>query len=615
MKSGAFKRAIGLTLLYIGCFVSLVFLQFSRGPGFSERFGRLAVNVTFRKGDRGGSAKIAEAAKLEYAGLSLEISKRYPALLKTSSGASRQLAPKSVEKLKDGARILLEGGVELRAAIGQGDRLSLSASAPAGSAELRLRYGLAGRTRLVPDKGGIRLESGASVFDLAFASSSFNLDSGYLVLGGSGEADGLGRLAVVPRAAAPARPAQAGPAEQLVAQAPKDQAAFAAEISAWRDKVWAGLSAGRFDAAQTAWRGKSEGQAAEARFSERALAAYLAESLARGYYAEALAKMRPAKERHPADLGYLSAPYLGGLVRKMEAMEASDQVEAKRLAQLVLDKSPDILAKEGLVLFLLDRAPASLARDALSFVATIDPAKLGVRQAVGLLSCVVQSRSYLKDEENPFRALASAADLVVKAARRAESGLFLATEEDGSTDVRLSLLAGLELAAFGEAEGKPELVGIGQGLVEGFLGLADDQGIAPARVLVRSGAIEQRSGSLLPEDAYALAAANPYYPRQVSFYRSIGPGVWAWTCSPSLSVTANETHYSFSVSFPEGRSHYMAFYGIKPFANIQLYDIDYSPDVEFEIYDASGYLYRNQARSLDLKMKHKKESESIKLYF
>jgi hypothetical protein len=146
-------------------------------------------------------------------------------------------------------------------------------------------------------------------------------------------------------------------------------------------------------------------------------------------------------------------------------------------------------------------------------------------------------------------------------------------------------------------------------------GLADAQGFVPARVLPRDGSLEQRMGTIAPEEIYPLVANCPYYPREVSFARDIGPGVWAWTCSPSLSVQASASRRVFTAVFPAGRSHYLAFYGIKRFANIQLYDIDYSPDGEFESYDASGYLYDGDEGALYLKMKHKKDSEDIKLSY
>ena len=181
--------------------------------------------------------------------------------------------------------------------------------------------------------------------------------------------------------------------------------------------------------------------------------------------------------------------------------------------------------------------------------------------------------------------------------------------------LRTCLLAGRLLAAYGTAGAKPALIGVGQGLVEGVWGLSDAQGFAPARVVVRGGTIEQRMGAIAPEELYPLVANNPYYPHEVSFYRDISPGFWAWTCSPSLVVQANSARYMFTAAFPAGRSHYLAFYGVKPFTDIQLYDIDYSPDNEFESYDASGYLYKKEMGSLYIKMKHKKDEEDIKLIY
>ncbi len=617
MKSGAFRRAIRLTLLYIGLFIALVLLQFSRGPGLSERFGNLSVSATYQKDKRDATERIPDSVRLEYAGFSIEVSRRRPALLASTGGRERSLLPRAIDTLPDGVRITLEGEVELRATVGSDGRFGLTATALAGGTSLKLRYSTIGRARLSSDKGAFRLESGGSSFDLAFASSTLDAAASSLVMKAGVSPGSSSRFAIAPRPASSATPAQSSAMSALVVQEPKDPAAVAAQIALWRDKTWAGLSASRYDAERIAWRGRIDGQgeSAVALFSEKALAAYLAESLARGGYTEALARMRGAKDRYGAELSYLSAPYLGGIAAKMEALAAADQAEAKRLAQLVVDKAPEIFAKEGLVRFLFDRAPAQLAQDVLAFAATIDPAKLTMRHAAGVLACIVESRSYLGEEGDSFDTLSPVADRIRAAARKTPEGLFLATEEDGSTDARLSLLTGLRLAEYGSTEGRPELLGIGQGLVEGYLGIADELGIAPSRLAVRDGAIAERSGTLLPEDTYPIIASNHYYPRQISFYRTLGHGVWAWTCSSSLSVEKGDTMRTFSTIFPEGRSHYMAFMGIGPFVKIQLYNIDYNADSEFEIYDAPGYLYRKATLVLYVKMKYKHPSEAIKLYY
>jgi hypothetical protein len=609
MKSGAFKRALGLTFLYLGLFVLVVLIQFSRGPGISAKFGALSVNATYPKADRGRGDKAPELVRLYYAGLAFEISPKMPAESLSAAGAASPLALASVDLLPNGVRIKLSPGVEIKATgeRGAAERFTLSASAPEGVAALRFHI-IPSRDARITEAGGRQaLNFAGGSYDLYPGAGSLDPDAGLLSLRPGDAGLALSRIA----STVAAKPARPGQPEAFVAQAPKDPEAFRAEISAWRDKVWSGLSSARFDADKLAWKGPDALPA----FSEKALAAYLAEALARGSYADALARAKSAKDKWPDKLGYLTAPYLGGLVSKMKALEASDLAEVKRLSQLVADKSPSILEKEGLLRFLVDRSPGQLADDALRYIAELDPAKLTIRQAAGLLTCAMDAKSLLKDDANPIPNAGVAADRLAAAARKSSSGYFLVTEDDGSTDLRLSLLAGTVLSAYGSASSKPVLVGVGQSLVEGVLGLADAQGFGPARVAVASGALGQRSGTLLPEDLYPLVADNPYYPHETSFARDVGPGVWAWTCAPSLTVQASASRYTFVASFPTGRSHYLSFYGIKPFANIQLYDIDYNPDNDFESYDASGYLYNKGSGALYMKMKHKKESEDIKLFF
>ncbi len=613
MKSGAFRRALGLTILYIGLFFILVLVQFSKGPGLSVKYGGLAVSASYPKAASGRVGGPPESLRLSYSGLSFLISSKSIAESVAADGSSAPLALASVDKLPNGVRVKFSSGVELKATVDGGppERFALAAAAPDGVVALRLRLVPSRSIRISDDDGRRILESAGAAYELSLAAGSLDQVGGLLSLRPGDPGLGLARIA--PAAANPAQTAQAAAAEKLVAQAPKDPDAFKAEIAAWRDKAWSGLSSMRFDPDKIAWRG-ADGLPG---FSEKALTAYVAESLLRGGYADALARVRGARDKWPDKLSYLSAPYLGGLVPRMAALQIADQAEAKRLAQLVSDKSPSIFEKDGLFRFLIDRASPSLAQDAFRFATSIDPAKLSIKQTVGLLASALDAKSILnlKDEDNPFRDPASTADLIAAAARKTASGILLITDDDGSTDVRTSALAGTLLASYGTSAGKPALAGIGQGLVEGFLALADAQGFVPARVMARAGAVDQRTGSIAPEDIYPLVADNPYYPREVSFYRDVAPGFWAWTCAPSLLVQASASRYVFTATFPTGRSHYLAFYGVKPFANIQLYDIDYSPDNEFESYDASGYLYKKDAGALYIKMKHKKDNEDIKLTF
>jgi hypothetical protein len=614
MKTGALKRALGLILLYCGIFVLIVLVQFSRSPGVSQKIGAFSMTASYPKASHGRPAAGAapESVRFSYAGLAFEISPKSPAESLTADGVATPLSIVSVSKLPAGASVKFSSGVEIRAAVqaGASERFSLAATAPDGVAALRLRLAPSKGVSFTASEDRRGMSSAGKSYSLVLGAAALDGDAGLLTLKAGDSGLALARIE-------PPKPVKVAPASgaiKLAAQAPKDSEAFKAEIAAWRDKVWAGLSVARFDSDKLAWKGP-DGNAV---FSEKALAAYLAEAAGRGSYADAIARARSAKDKWPDKFGFLTAPYLGGLYGKMLASDAADQAEVKRLAQLVADKSPTLLEKEGLLRFLVDRAPASLSRDALAFIGGVDQSKLSLRQAVGLLGCAADAKALLKDDSNPLADPAAAADRVAASVRKTSSGYFFVDGEgsDGGSDIRLSLIAGEALVAYGQSASKPNLLGLGQGLVEGVIALSDAQGFAPSRVVASAaGSVDQKAGSILPEDLYPLLADNSYYPHEVSFARDLGAGVWAWTCAPSLSVQTSSSRQVFTAGFFAGRAHYLAIYGIKRFANIQLYDIDYSPDNDFESYDASGYRHDIDKGILYLKMKHKKDSEDIKLSF
>ncbi len=609
MSRGYLRRGICLAFLYVGVFIVIVLVQFSKGPGFSRKIGGLSVSATIPKTEPGRTVS-PEKVRISYAGMTIELSELSPAELVVSHGAVKTVLPRSVEAIDNGAQISLSSGHKLIAAVefGARERFTLTLVPPAGGAAAELRLPLSARSAVPYVSNGKHvLSSGGGSFDVSLVSAA--VDHGSLVIEAGAPSPGYGSVSITRVQKPAARPPRQ--AEKLLARQPKSDSEFAAIIASWRDKAWASLSGSRLDAKTATWKGPDGTPV----FSEKALAAYLAESLVRGNFAAALEVGKTAKKSWPDKLTELTAPYIGGLMPRMQAREAADASEVKRLSQMIASASPALCEKEGLVTFLLDRAPATLAPEALRALAAFDPAKLSLRQAVGLLGCVVEAQALLPQSDNPLADIASLPARLLAAVREAPEGLFLVAEEDGSCDLRLSVLAGRYLMAFGASTGKPDLVGIGQGLVEAGIAVSDDQAFAPARLTLRSGAVDLRMGTIAPEDLYPVYIDNPYYTREVSLYREAGPGVWAWTCSPSITYKKSESESVFLSRFPEGLSHYLTLYGIEPFAVIQLYGIDYSADRQFEIYNASGYVFDAGRKTLYLKMKHKRESEDIRLLY
>lgn len=609
METGALRRGIGLFALYIGVFVAIVLIQFSKGPGFSQRVGGLSVTATYPKAER-GKASAPEKVRISYAGMTIELAESAGAELVGVGGAAKSLKPLFVEAVPGGAKVGLSAGVELLATVESDgrERFTLSAGLPSSTSASSLRLSLSSRSAVPYVSGGkLVLSSGANVFDVALSLANLDRDRGRIVLDAS--AQGLGSLTISRAVKIASKPARQQ--ETTVAREAVDASAFAALIKPWKDKAWAGLSSARLDTAALVWK-NPDGTAS---FSEKALAAYFAESLERGSFAAAYEIGKDAKKKWPEKLGSLSAPYIGGLMPRMRAQESADAAELARIAQLASSGSPALCEKEGLIRFVLDRAPREQSDAVLASLAALDIPSLTLRQAVGLLGCVSESLELIDAAANPLSNRSAAAERIAAATRAVPEGFFLVAAEDGSCDLRLSALAGRYLVAYGERAGRKDMVGIGQGLIAGAAALADDWGFAPGRLTLRSGAIEQRMGSLSPEELYPIIADNPYYPREISFYREAGRGVWAWTCAPAVTYRKDEALVVFAAKFPAESSHYMALYGIEPFSTIQLYGIDYSADRQFEIYNASGYVFEAGRKALYLKMKHKRETEDVRLFY
>ena len=570
------------------------------------RSGRLSVSASYGKA---GKQAPPNLVKIDFAGLGFEISSAKPAYIRTAEGGRTVLQPQSVEKIPGGARIVFVGGEELRVLEGSSPGLAfrLVASNPrAQGMSLSLRYSLANRLAFSTKDGQSLLTAPGGPYALALQSSRFGENGTLDLLFADGTSSGLalGRIA-------PQKATESSAAALVAVKAPArlDADVYKADIDAWLAKAWTGLSLGRWDGDRLAWKDENGAFA----FSEAALVSYLSESLRRGSYPEAIARMRKTVANYPASLTYLSTPFFGKTVERMDLRERQDVEESARIAALVQAKDSSFLEKEGLVRYLLDRAPAALSADALRFVAEIDPAKLSFKGALCYLRAALEAKSLLADADNPFTGGAAAAARLAASLAKNTTGYFLTTEDDGGVDTRLCLEAGLLLFSYGDKASDDGLAGIGQNVVATLLSLADDFGFLPDHLVLHGDGPSDKTGSVAPEEVYALVSANPYYPHEVSLYRELGAGVWIWTASPSVSLTTGSVSSVFTAAFPAGYTHYMVIYGTKAFSNIKLYGIDYSPDGAFESYDVSGYLYRKASNGLYLKMKHKLDAEKIEL--
>ena len=603
MKTGAFGRGLALAALYIGILLGLVVFQFHIGGDFT------LVSAGFvLKGDAGEQDGSLVSGTLNFGGLVLIFSPGKPLVWTAQDGTAREAIPKSFQAGKDGFLIQFTDGLELRAwASGEpGSRGSFEFSRKTGLLrDVTVAIDAARRSRVSLELQTYVVSGNSGRFMLNLPDGSISPDRKSMTLPFIRGRMASASLSKVDEGIQPA-------SLRFLEQAALDPPAFQREVAAFRDKAWKGLSIDRFLPETVEWRDSS----GKSGFSESALTAYLAEAWSRGQGLAAIERVQAANSLYASSLTYLSVPFMGRTVDRMRTFEESDLVEVKRLERLVVAKSPALLEKPGLARFLLDRAPYALARDAFQMIQALDLGSLSVAQAAGGLAAWAEAEDLFGVGENPFARFASIPERqILPFVVKAGEGFFLAAGADGSSILETSVRAGWSLMRLGESTGKQMFVGIGQSLVLGALRLADPLGFLPRSVKVRNGTVSDRLEVLPPEEVYALVAGNPYYPREVSFFKEVGPGAWMWTCSPAVSISATADRMIWTLEFPEQGVHYVAAYGVKPFAKMQLYGLDYPMDPAFENYNASGYLYRRASNAAYFKMRHKSSTEDIRMFY
>lgn len=118
-------------------------------------------------------------------------------------------------------------------------------------------------------------------------------------------------------------------------------------------------------------------------------------------------------------------------------------------------------------------------------------------------------------------------------------------------------------------------------------------------------------------ELYPILVHNNHFIPHFELLRTNENGnVWAWTCATDINYDRDENlTISLTINFPAGLSHYLFVNGITPFRRIQIYNMDFRTDPQFEIYNSSGYVYRSNIQTLLLKSRHKEQKEVIRLFY
>jgi hypothetical protein len=351
------------------------------------------------------------------------------------------------------------------------------------------------------------------------------------------------------------------------------------------------------------------------KFDEDLVIAWCAESLRQGSYRSALSAI-PAGFSSGGQRTWESAVYqidrrIGTWANSVKTAGAYEREKTSRISRMLAAKEINVFTEERLIEFLALRNNDQLMDELLAFANSIDPSAITPETSPGILECDTNLGKWKPNAKNPFENHAErACKIAAEGLQRTQDNVFVFSE--GQAGTALNLRLGTALLEWGEKSGKTDWAALGRSLILSVLSLAEET--APVTLASGRGrefiASQDRIGSAR---LYRMLGINEFLPRETSTGTS---GIWAWTVSSSVNVTQTERQIDIRVGFPVGETHYVMLRNVRPFALLQMHDSNWRNAYDFEsYYDSSGWYYFEGERTLVLKIRHRLNTEHIKILF
>jgi hypothetical protein len=593
MRKPVFPRIFGLLAFYFAVFIVLVIIQFAREGGFTYRVGDLVVSGRYQKdADPLNPQEYALSGKVSvfFGGMEFYLGSdegNKGGLDLSVQGSRSLIYPEYMVLSGETVLFRFSGGTELAFTTqysGGAPELKINGVFSEDSAELALPY-KPFRSSKIQDQGGQFIVAAGGV-NYTFGRSPLDRERQVIVLGSENPA-------VSYRAVPDQR--NFNPGDFTLPQA-LDRGQYEAALTQWRDRSF------------SLWNRTITRNAGD----EDMVIAYAGEAVRRGVYKAAVAAV-PGAFLNGSQRTYVSSVFLGRMDQSLRSLTAIEREKSSRLSRMINERSPELLKEPQVFAYLGVRGYGTFIDDALELVRSIDPAALSIDLTPGILEGWEYWTSYQAGRENPFERLIDQACFVISGGvRRENEGIFVF--QGNGANLEFNARLGNALILYGEKAGRDEWAALGRSLVLSVLSLFDGSLLAPeALVISESGALERTEETRLSSARlYRTLQPDEYYPRAVSI--GVVNGVWAWTAAAVQGELRENDVLDISVSFPVGETHYMLIRGIRPFAKIQLYNIDYRTDPQFERYDSSGWSYSASEQTLLLKMKHQASVEHIRIY-
>ena len=576
MRKPVLPRIIFLLVLYFVIFTALVSVQFAKQRGFTKKIGNFVVSGQYRIPGEEEEPALPNEYYLEgnlhvvFGGIDfcLVIGNDGRSLYLAGEDSDREAVLPDRMTINDDSLLLsFPGGTELEFTQNTDGtpEMRINGFFPENVAGIELPFRLQ-RSTGIRDAGDGRLIFRSGGVNYTFGLSRIDTDMRVLLIEAGGRP--VSYRAITDNKSLSLE-------DFIIAEAVSSES-YDEAIRQWRDRNF------------SLWnRAVSSGN------NEDVVVSLIGEALARGTYGAAVASV-PQAFLGGTSRTYESSAYLGTLDQAYRQLNTIEREKSSRISGQINEKSLAFLLEPEVFEYLTVRGNQNLINPAVDLVRTIDPTILAMDIVPGIFEGYSNWMELRPGTENPFERLVDEAlQVIFESLRRSDDGSQVFLSDDGLDEIEFSLRLGKALLKYAETAGDNTWAGIGRSLVLSAL----------------------YDGSVL--DAYTAKLyriLNPLdtYPRALAINAT---GTWAWTTAEAVSAVQQTDVTDISVTFPAGETHYMIIRGISPFSRIQLYNMDFRTDPQFERYDSSGWSYVPQEQTLLVKMKHRENVEHIRIIF
>ena len=334
--------------------------------------------------------------------------------------------------------------------------------------------------------------------------------------------------------------------------------------------------------------------------SEKSVIAYVAELASQGRYTEAVNNV-PDSFKKGNKRTYLSSVYFNTLEAMYPSLEMHRENMAEILNNAINSPNLSVFSVEGLAEYIDSLTDTSKIRPFLEQVESLldaaqDSSQVKVSQASGILNTYFHLSTLHSSLADSLLPAAKKCLPIIESKCVMRDSLLYLNEKDTPVSNFLAISTGMALVRWGELNNDANCARAGHTLINSILSISTLDTITQA-------------------DVYPVLVDNVFYPHYKALSRTSNRVIWAWTCAPSVTYSEQLNIATLVVGFQSGESNYLIVNGIRDFTGIEIYGLSYHSDPRFEIYNSSGFVYKENRSVLLLKSRHRSNTEVVRLTY